>query len=144
MFDFWFPSLLGGALLGAASLLMLLGLGRITGVSGILLQAIKVADGRVWRLSFLLGLAGGVFVYQITAQNTELAPYAPHFELSTIWYAIAGLLVGLGTGIGSGCTSGHGVCGVSRLSARSITAVTVFMLVAVITASLFHGIAGGQ
>lgn len=143
MTESWLYGLAGGAILGVSGLIMLLGLGRITGISGIFNQAITTKEGRGWRLCFLLGIVGGVGVFQSLSEPMRLAPYQPEFSLSGIWYVIAGLLVGLGSGLGSGCTSGHGICGMSRLSERSIYAVTVFMLVAVITASLFYSVLWG-
>lgn len=136
----WLASLLGGALIGVASLILLLLIGRIAGVSGFILQAMKSSEERFWRLSFIIGILLGGGVYVSLSEHIALPQYAPEFSLDTIWYVVAGLLVGLGTSIGSGCTSGHGICGMSRLSIRSIIAVLVFMLVAMITASVFHNI----
>lgn len=143
MSESWLFGLAGGAMLGFSGLIMLLGLGRITGISGIINQALTGSDGLSWRLCFLLGITGGAGLFQLLPQSTGLVPYQPAFNMDMVWYVIAGLLVGLGTGIGSGCTSGHGICGMSRLSGRSVYAVAVFMLVAVITASLFHSAFSG-
>jgi uncharacterized protein len=117
-------STLGGALIGAASALLLVLNGRIAGISGIVGGLV---DGHArgdtgWRLTFLAGLlAGGVVLAFVLPGALQATPVA--------WplVVVAGLLVGLGTRMGSGCTSGHGVCGISRLSARSIVATLTFM-----------------
>lgn len=123
-------SLLGGALIGAAALLLLWLNGRIAGVSGILGGALSErGDERRWRLLFLLGLIGagaaGLYAWVGVEQ----------VQLRTGWaqLLLAGLLVGYGTRLGSGCTSGHGVCGIGRLSPRSLVATAVFMVTAIIT-----------
>jgi uncharacterized membrane protein YedE/YeeE len=119
-------SLAGGALLGIASALFILLNGRILGVSGILagLLPAKTGDG-VWRVMFMLGLVMSPLVMRVIAP-AELLP-APRIDASMGMVIVAGLLVGWGTHHGSGCTSGHGVCGLSRLSPRSMAATAVFM-----------------
>ena len=115
------PALVGGALIGLASVWLLLANGRLAGVSGILhgIFSPPEAQWRAWFLSGLL-LAG------LAWQAADLpVPVREGFPLG--WAAAAGLLVGFGTRMGSGCTSGHGVCGLGRLSARSLVAVIVFM-----------------
>lgn len=117
-------ALLGGALIGLGAAGMWWLLGRIAGVSTILGAAMTAQGGeRGWRLAFLLGLflAGLIGI--------AFAPGAIHFDLQAGYgqVILAGLLVGFGTQLGSGCTSGHGVCGVSRLSLRSIVATLLFM-----------------
>jgi len=117
-------ALLGGVLIGLAAALMWWLLGRVAGVSNILGQSFSSAEGALnWRLAFiaglvLAGLGAKVFV-----------PDAVHFSLPAGYgqLIVAGLLVGFGTQLGAGCTSGHGVCGMSRLSPRSIVATLVFM-----------------
>jgi uncharacterized membrane protein YedE/YeeE len=114
-------ALLGGALIGLAATLLYAGIGRIAGISGILGNAIEQREGRAWRLAFLLGLvaaAGAWFAWSGAAPRTG-------FPLP--WLLTAGLLVGFGTRLGGGCTSGHGICGLARLSKRSLVAVFVFM-----------------
>ncbi|OAN82837.1 hypothetical protein A8B77_13970 [Erythrobacter sp. EhN03] len=116
--------LAGGVLIGLAAAAMLLGLGRIAGVSGIAAKATGlggsgIARGGAW--TFLIGLPLGALVVSL-AQGGIAASFA-----STPVLVIAGLLVGIGTRLGSGCTSGHGVCGISRFSARSIVATLTFM-----------------
>ena len=116
--------LAGGVLIGLAAALMLLGAGRIAGVSGIAARAFGLADGtlpRAGAVAFLIGLPLGAVI--VTGYSA--AP-APSFA-GTVPLVIAGLLVGIGTRLGSGCTSGHGVCGMSRLSQRSLVAVATFM-----------------
>jgi uncharacterized membrane protein YedE/YeeE len=116
--------LAGGVLIGLASALMLLGAGRIAGVSGIAARAFGLADGsqpRMGAWAFVIGLPLGALI--VTSQS---AAAAPAFA-SPVLLVVAGLVVGVGTRIGSGCTSGHGVCGMSRLSQRSLVAVATFM-----------------
>jgi uncharacterized membrane protein YedE/YeeE len=125
-------ALAGGVVIGlAASLLWLLG-GRTAGVSGILGGVVPpLRAGWEWRALFLGGLlAGGVLLQFLAPSRLEV----PARSLPVL--AIAGLLVGFGTRLAGGCTSGHGVCGLSRLSRRSLVATVVFMLVAIITVTL--------
>ncbi|MEN8820510.1 MAG: YeeE/YedE family protein [Abyssibacter sp.] len=119
--------LIGGLLIGFASLLLLVTTGRIAGISGIVGGAVRGPD-RGWRVNFVAGLllAGGIG-FQLL-QGVEL-----RMQASGAWLVAAGLLVGLGTRIGSGCTSGHGVCGLGRRSPRSLVATGVFMGVGVLT-----------
>lgn len=123
------PSLLGGALIGASALLLWLGLGRVAGISGILgaLPAVPAAE-RPWRLAFLAGLvaAPALLALFVAVPQASAQPGAARL-------LVAGLLVGFGTRLGGGCTSGHGVCGLARLSPRSIAATAVFMAVAALT-----------
>ena len=121
----WPQALLGGALIGASAVLLMLGLGRIAGISGIVASLLPpAAPDRLWRLLFLAGLLAGPAL---------AAPFLGHDPVGLPAaglpvHALAGLLVGFGTRIGSGCTSGHGICGLARLSPRSIAATGVFML----------------
>ncbi|MCC4253733.1 MAG: YeeE/YedE thiosulfate transporter family protein [Pseudomonadota bacterium] len=117
--------LAGGLLIGLAAVIMLLGLGRIAGVSGMLARASGIANmgaPRAVALAFAFGLPLGALL--VTLVSSEAAP---RFTGSTPQLVIAGLLVGFGTRLGSGCTSGHGVCGLSRLSRRSMVATLTFM-----------------
>lgn len=122
--------LAGGILIGLASALMLIGAGRIAGVSGIAARATGIGNGNMslssaW--SFLAGLPLGA-----AAAALALGVPRTHFaSLPTL--VVAGLLVGFGTRLGSGCTSGHGVCGVSRLSQRSLVATATFMAAGIVT-----------
>lgn len=116
-------SLIGGMLIGVSTALFLLMNGKIAGISGILGGTLTPRkDGRVWRVAFLAGLVGSPLIYGLV---TPL-PVAV-VESGPISLVIAGLLVGVGTRCGSGCTSGHGVVGLSRLSLRSLVATAVFM-----------------
>lgn len=119
-------SLAGGVLLGLASALFILVNGRILGISGILggLIGAKAGDAS-WRLAFLLGLLVAPATLGLLAPPGLISP--PRIEASYVVVVVAGLLVGYGTRLGSGCTSGHGVCGLSRLSPRSLVATLSFM-----------------
>lgn len=133
-------STIGGVLIGLSGL-MLLGLaGRIAGISGIVGGLVDgQAEGRSWRFAFTFGLlAGGVVAL-------AMAPTAFGVPLGLPTWALiaAGLLVGYGTRLGSGCTSGHGVCGLSRLSARSMVATVVFMGSGMLTVFVTRHIGGG-
>lgn len=133
MHDF-LQATLGGVLIGASALLLYARSGRIAGISGISHVAVWGPE-RGWRWLFLLGLAAGGWLALPAAPATK-ALFTP-----TGWLLLAGLLVGFGTRLGNGCTSGHGVCGLARLSPRSLAAVVVFMAVGVIAASLiFRGV----
>lgn len=127
--------LAGGILIGLSAALMLLGAGRIAGISGIAARAFGLSDEGMTRSSawtFLLGLPVGAAVVAV-ARGME----APEFA-SLPLLALGGLLVGFGTRLGSGCTSGHGVCGVSRLSQRSIVATLTFMATGAATVLLLR------
>jgi uncharacterized membrane protein YedE/YeeE len=119
-------SLGGGILLGLASAAFILVNGRILGISGILGGLLVPRLGDIgWRIAFLLGMAASPFVGSLILPVGFLE--APRIEAGYIAIAIAGLLVGFGTRYGSGCTSGHGVCGLSRLSPRSLVSTLTFM-----------------
>ena len=116
-------ALAGGALIGLAAALFLLLNGRIAGISGVLGGLFKPVSGDIaWRVAFVLGLVGAPLVYGLFA----VLP-TPQIQASNAALVAAGLLVGVGTRYGSGCTSGHGVCGLSRLSPRSLVATACFM-----------------
>jgi uncharacterized membrane protein YedE/YeeE len=116
-------SLGGGALIGSAAALLVLFNGRIAGISGIVAGLLRLRPGEwSWRLAFVAGLLLAPLLYSI------LATLPPHrIEAGPLRLSVAGLLVGLGTRYGAGCTSGHGVCGLSRLSPRSLLATLCFM-----------------
>jgi len=120
------PSLTGGIILGIASALFILINGRILGISGILggLLPPKVGD-TTWRIAFLLGMFAAPTVFHAVVPAEYIT--APRIEATEWMIVIAGLLVGVGTRYASGCTSGHGVCGLSRLSPRSLVATASFM-----------------
>lgn len=126
------PPLAGGLMIGAASVLLLIGLGRIAGISGIafgLMDRPNWNSANLWRAGFVLGLVAAGWVWtQWTGQ-----PMQPERASNVPLLIASGLLVGFGTSLGSGCTSGHGVCGLGRLSLRSLAAVATFMLTAGLT-----------
>lgn len=131
--------LLGGALIGLAAALLLLANGRVAGISGILGNLLRPAPGDVlWRAMFLLGLIGTGAL----ALRLQPAAFSAQ-ERPLLLVAAAGLLVGFGTRLGSGCTSGHGVCGVSRLSPRSIAATMTFMATGAATVYVARHLLGG-
>jgi uncharacterized membrane protein YedE/YeeE len=130
MLSKWLLASLGGALIGSGGALLLLTHGRIAGVSGIaggLIQ--RATPDRAWRLAFVGGLVAAGVVASVVAPAAIGASVRPLAVL-----VIAGLLVGFGTRLGNGCTSGHGICGLSRGSARSLVAVVTFMITGAITA----------
>ena len=129
-------SLLGGIFIGLAATILLLANGRIMGISGILGDIIlfKEKDQISWRIVFVIGVLIGPFLYLIIFQDLKSEMVADRILLIQ-----AGLLVGLGTSIGSGCTSGHGICGISRLSIRSIVATFIFVVSGVVTVFFIGG-----
>jgi uncharacterized protein len=127
---------IGGLLIGLAAAIMLLGLGRIAGVSGLAARATGIADTGAPRgvaVAFVVGLPLGAFLVSQLSDGVSV-----NFPTSPIPLIIGGLLVGLGTRLGSGCTSGHGVCGMSRLSRRSIIATAMFMASGFVTVGLMR------
>jgi uncharacterized membrane protein YedE/YeeE len=125
-------SLTGGIILGIASALFILINGRILGISGILggLLPPKVGD-TTWRIAFLLGMFAAPTVFHAVVPAEYIT--APRIEATEWMIVVAGLLVGVGTRYASGCTSGHGVCGLSRLSPRSLVATASFMSAGFVT-----------
>jgi len=124
----------GGLMIGAAVTLLLLFNGRIAGVSGIVGGLYRMQQGDIsWRVAFILGLVLSAVIWKFFFVLPEIA-----IETNYTMLALAGLLVGYGTRLGSGCTSGHGVCGISRRSPRSIAATTVFMLAGFMTVYLIR------
>ena len=123
----------GGLLIGLSSTLMLWGLGRITGISGIYSSIFSPSRDNTWKYSFIMGLfVGGLAIY-----STEADTYFNYeIDSSYLRIIIAGLLVGFGTRIGNGCTSGHGVCGISRGAKRSLIATITFILTAMIVVAI--------
>lgn len=116
-------ALAGGALIGLAAVMFALLNGRIAGISGIAAGLLRPQPGDIaWRTLFLIGLIGAPWLYRL-GQAWPL----PQIDASPVQLVVAGLLVGMGTRYGSGCTSGHGVCGLSRLSFRSLVATLAFM-----------------
>ncbi|AWC94268.1 TPA: YeeE/YedE family protein [Morganella morganii subsp. morganii] len=117
---------LGGLMIGIAVAVLLLFNGRIAGISGIFANMFTKQSG--WRIAFIAGLAGAPWVYMLFAGQPDVVIAADYPLLIA-----AGLLVGFGTRLGNGCTSGHGICGMARLSKRSFAAVAVFMVSAFLT-----------
>ena len=133
-------SLGGGLVLGLAAALFVLLNGRILGISGILGGLLLPRLGDIgWRISFLLGMAAAPTVFAWLTPADFLA--TPRIEAGYALIVAAGLLVGLGTRYGSVCTSGHGVCGLGRLSVRSLAAVGVFMATGMLVVTLMRGAA---
>jgi uncharacterized membrane protein YedE/YeeE len=141
------PAMAGGLLIGLAAAILWLGNGRIAGASGIFGQLLPPARTVFWRLLFLAGLVLGALAASYVVPGLGVggpggapaqlaAPPASLGISAPIWIAIAGLLTGLGTKIGNGCTSGHGVCGIARLSRRSFVAVGIFFGAAILTVTI--------
>ncbi|HEV8693849.1 MAG TPA: YeeE/YedE family protein [Lysobacter sp.] len=130
-------ALIGGALIGLAATLLYAMLGRIAGISGIINATLEQQAERGWRIAFLLGL--------IVAASAwfAFAHVAPRTGFPWPWLIAAGLLVGFGTRLGSGCTSGHGICGLARLSKRSLIAVLAFMGAGFATVYVLRHVIGG-
>ena len=129
--------LAGGVLIGLAAAIMLLGLGRIAGVSGLAARAIGLGGSGIARSGawmFVIGLPLGALIVALLSGGIE-ARFA-----SPLTLAVAGLLVGIGTRLGSGCTSGHGVCGISRLSPRSLIATLAFMAAGIATVAAMNAL----
>jgi uncharacterized membrane protein YedE/YeeE len=131
---------IGGVLIGISAVLLMGLTGRIAGISGIVggLLPPAPAPDRSWRLAFILGLVGAPALLRATTGDALIGP--PTVGMPTL--AAAGLLVGIGTALGGGCTSGHGICGISRLSPRSIVAVLTFMATAIITVFITRHVLG--
>lgn len=136
-----FASLGGGMGIGLGSVLLMLGLGRIFGATGIMsgLVFVENRDELAWRVALVIGMVmapGLIFV--VTGTMPALT-----VTVSPVMIVISGIIVGLGASLGSGCTSGHGVCGLSRLSVRSLVAVPTFMATAAITVFVMRHVFGG-
>jgi len=131
----WLLAIAGGLLIGLASVGLMITLGRIAGISGIVFTAIRSPLDEYWAVFFVLGLAIGAYIFH------SLSGFAiPLFDPSTELLVVGGLLVGLGTKLGSGCTSGHGICGLGRLSVRSFVATLTFMVFGILTVTIrLHG-----
>jgi hypothetical protein len=122
-------AILGGVLIGLSTTVLLAWNGRIAGISGIASGLLRRTPGNTaWRIYFLVGMLAGGFVYQWGAPQPT-----PTYALAPIAMILGGLLVGFGTRLGNGCTSGHGVCGLGRLSPRSLAAVVTFLTTAIAT-----------
>jgi uncharacterized membrane protein YedE/YeeE len=129
----------GGMLIGLAAALLWLGLGRVAGISGIVGGILPIRRKETaWRAAFLAGLLSAPLLLSLAGGYSAPAPAIGSADL----LAVAGLLVGFGTRLGSGCTSGHGVCGIARLSPRSLIATGVFMVTAAVTVFLVRHVIG--
>lgn len=132
------PSLSGGLLIGLAAAMAALLLGRIAGISGIVAGLLKPFSGDVgWRFAFVLGMLLAPALWMLFMPMPQI-----EIEASNGMLIVAGLLVGVGTRYGAGCTSGHGVCGLSRLSRRSMVATATFMAVGFITVYIVRHLLG--
>lgn len=127
-----YSALIGGMIIGLAAAVLILGSGHIMGMSGILKSSIAQLPKLSWQLVFVIGMALATWVYAAVFGFPNIEMGQPLWKI-----IVAGLLVGFGTRLGSGCTSGHGICGISRLSPRSITATILFLTSGIATATLF-------
>lgn len=134
-------ALIGGLAIGAASAALLWLNGRVAGISGILNGVLRPQPGdTAWRALFLLGLVAGAWLYV----SLNPAAYTPRAGFPPALLILSGFLVGFGTRMSGGCTSGHGVCGVGRLSPRSLIATAVFVLTGMITVLVVRHVLGMQ
>ena len=133
-------ALAGGILIGLSATLLLWTTGRIAGISGIVGGLLRPTAAELpWRVAFIVGLVAAPLLYRIAGGATPLIVVTPSLPLAIV----GGLLVGYGTQLGSGCTSGHGVCGLARLSPRSLAATVTFLSVALATVFVVRHIVGG-
>ena len=132
---------IGGALIGLSAVLLMLLAGRVAGISGITAGILGIGStDRDWRLAFL----AGVILAPVIAMLAGYAVPVPAMPASWVVIIAAGLLVGFGARLGGGCTSGHGICGIARLSTRSIAATMIFMATAIITVALMRHVIGAS
>jgi len=128
-------ALIGGMLIGISTAILLIFCGRVTGISGIIYATIYPSKKDwAWRILFLSGLLLGGILFQLVAPERMISQLLSSYSYKFL--SLAGLFVGFGTILGSGCTSGHGVCGFSRLSPRSILATLIFMSTAIATVAI--------
>jgi uncharacterized protein len=131
---------IGGALIGLSAVLLMLSTGRIAGISGIFSGLLNMrGEDKGWRIAFLAGLILAPLIAGLIGYGMS----APKLPSSWAVIVVAGLLVGFGTRLGGGCTSGHGICGIARLSPRSIAATVIFMVTAIITVAISRHVLGG-
>jgi len=129
----WLTALIGGSIIGLAAVVMMASVGRVTGISGIFANILKPRTASLWQLAFILGLiSSGIIMHQF------VAPINLQIESSKTLLVVAGLLVGFGTRLGNGCTSGHGVCGLSLFSYRSLVATVTFIGCGMLTVFLLR------
>jgi len=132
--------LTGGILIGLSAVLLMGGLGRVAGISGIFGSLLgRWRPDNAWRALFIAGLLAGAILTSLLGGFDSDSMAFPGNPLTTV---VGGLLVGLGTALGAGCTSGHGICGIARLSVRSIVSTAVFMVLAVATVYLMRHVIG--
>jgi len=133
-------ALIGGILIGLSATLLLWTTGRIAGISGIVGGLLRPAAFDLpWRFAFVIGLIAAPLLYRAAGGTTPVIAVTPSLALAIL----GGLLVGYGTRLGGGCTSGHGVCGLARLSPRSLVATIAFLLVALVTVFVTRHVLGG-
>lgn len=135
----WISSLMGGVMIGLSAVWLMAALGRIAGISGIASGLLTGASDRDWRIAFLIGVVAAPWLLALLRDESAIG--AP--VVSWPWMVTAGLLVGFGTRLGGGCTSGHGVCGVARLSRRSLLATALFVASAMATVFVIRHLLGG-
>jgi uncharacterized protein len=136
-----FSAAIGGALIGLSATLLMLLTGRIAGISGIVGGGLSFTPtDKDWRIAFVAGLILAPVIAGLLGYPTP----SPQMPTSWIIIVAAGLLVGLGSRLGGGCTSGHGICGVARLSARSLTATAIFMVAAIVVVALTRHVLAGS
>lgn len=135
----WISSLIGGVMIGLSAVWLMAALGRIAGISGIASGLLTGAGDRDWRIAFLIGVVAAPWLLALLRGESAIGPPV----VSLPWMVAAGLLVGFGTRLGGGCTSGHGVCGVARLSRRSLLATALFVASAMVTVFVIRHLLGG-
>ena len=129
-------ALIGGVLIGLAAVWMHASLGRVAGISGIFAQALRPPYAKAgWAIAFVVGLGAGGWLATLS-----MPAEAARLALDPVTLLLGGAIVGVGTRLGSGCTSGHGVCGIARLSKRSIVATITFVAIGMVTGTLVHGV----
>lgn len=133
-------AMIGGALIGFSAVLLMAMTGRIAGISGIFAGLINLqTTDRGWRAAFIAGLIAAPIASTLFGYTVP----TPQMPGSYVTIIVGGFLVGFGTRLGSGCTSGHGICGIARLSPRSLVATAVFMLAAIVVVALTHHVLAG-
>ena len=131
---------IGGALIGLSAVLLMLSTGRIAGISGIFSGLLNMrGEDKGWRIAFLTGL----LLAPVIAGLIGYGMSAPKLPSSWAVIVVAGLLVGFGTRLGGGCTSGHGICGIARLSPRSVAATVIFLVTAIATVAIMRHVLRG-
>jgi uncharacterized membrane protein YedE/YeeE len=133
------PAAIGGGLIGFSAVMLMLFTGRIAGISGIFGGLLDFGNDKSWRIAFIAGLILAPVIFGWIGY----AMPAPKMPASWTVIIAAGVLVGFGSRLGGGCTSGHGICGVARLSDRSIAATVIFMLAAIATVAVTRHVLGG-